>query len=104
MRCGSPMKFNDRGDPISHQASHFKGRREEATRFDPENVDTLCYGCHQYFHENEDKHEIWAIELKGQRLVDEITIRSGSYKKKDRKLEALIWKQVYKDLKNEMSR
>lgn len=100
MRCGSPVEFKN-GDPISHQCSHFKGRRSEATRFDPDNCDSLCYGCHQYFHEHEDKHKEWKIGLSGQKLVDEVILRANSYKRKDRKMEALIWKQAYKDLKDE---
>lgn len=28
------------------QCSHFWGRGNKATRFDPENCDALCYGCH----------------------------------------------------------
>lgn len=45
-RCGSLVKFNAKGDPISHQLSHFQGRRKEATRYDIENCDCLDSGCH----------------------------------------------------------
>lgn len=47
VRCNSKVAFNDDGHPITHQASHFWSRGHWATRFDPENVDTLCFGCHQ---------------------------------------------------------
>lgn len=101
MRCGSFVRYNDQGDPISHQMSHFQGRRKEATRFDPENGDTLCGACHLYFTANPYEHVQWQIEKKGQKAVDGIIIRSNSYVKKDRKMQSLIWKQAYLDLKAE---
>lgn len=98
-RCHSPVKFNSDGDPVTHQASHFQGRAKEATRFDPENLDCLCGGCHMYLGANPFEHVQWQIKTKGENRVNAIIIRSNSYKKKDRKLEAMIWKQAYKDLK-----
>ena len=99
MRCGSPVEFNAAGDPISHQMSHFQGRRKEATRFDPENGDTLCGACHMYFTANPYEHVQWQIAKKGENTVNSIIVRSNSYVKKDRKMQALIWKQAYNDLK-----
>jgi 5-methylcytosine-specific restriction endonuclease McrA len=52
-RCGSLVQFNDKGLPITHQASHFFGRANEATRHDPDNVDCLCGGCHQIWGGND---------------------------------------------------
>lgn len=77
--------------------SHFKGRGKENTRFDPDNVDALCYGCHRYFTAQPDEHYHWQVERKGQELVDEILLRSNAYKKKDRKAEAQIWKTRLED-------
>lgn len=37
VRCGKTTNL---------QASHFWPRAWSSTRFDPENVDSLCYGCH----------------------------------------------------------
>lgn len=98
-RCHSPVEFNSKGDPISHQASHFQGRAKEATRYDPENVDTMCGGCHLYLTANPYEHVQLQIALKGKTAVESIIVRSNGYKKKDRKFEAMIWKQAYKDLK-----
>lgn len=102
-RCGSPVQFNASGDPVSHQMSHFQGRRKEATRFDPENGDTMCGGCHMYLTANPYEHVEWQVDAKGKSVVDQIVVRSNGYKKKDRKMEALIWKQAYADLKKEKS-
>ena len=35
-RCHSPVQVNDKGLPVTHQASHFQGRKKESTRFDEE--------------------------------------------------------------------
>jgi hypothetical protein len=98
-KCHSPVEYNNNGDPISHQASHFQGRRKEATRFDPDNVDCLCFSCHMYFTANPFEHVQWQIAKKGENTVNSIIVRSNSYVKKDRKLQALIWKTAYNDLK-----
>lgn len=97
-RCHSPVEFNAKGDPISHQASHFQGRGKESTRFDEENVDTLCGGCHMYFTSHPGDHYQWQVKVKGQKTVDAIILRSNMYMKKDREMAKLYWTQRYKDL------
>jgi len=98
MRCGSPVRLNEKGLPISHQASHFQGRRKEATRFEPKNLDCLCTGCHMYFTANPGEHYQWQVAQKGQTAVDCIILQSNGYLKKDRKLQAMLWKQELKKL------
>lgn len=93
LRCGSLVRLNDKGLPITHQASHFQGRGKESTRFDPDNVCTLCTGCHMYFTAHPAEHVAWQVERLGQTLVDQIVLLSNLYTKKDRKLQALYWKQ-----------
>ena len=97
-RCHSLVKLNSKGLPITHQASHFQGRGNENTRFDPNNVDTLCSGCHQYFTANPAEHYHWQVKMKGQDLVDEIVLYSHMYKKKDREAEYIYWKSKLKEL------
>lgn len=96
MRCSSPVRLNTQGMPVSHQASHFQGRRKEGTRFEPLNVDCLCGGCHQYFTANPGEHYMWQVERKGQKTVDLIILQSNTYHKKDRKAEEIYWKQKLK--------
>lgn len=98
-RCHSRVQFNKQGDPITHQASHFQGRRKEATRFDEDNVDCLCSGCHQYFTANPGEHYQWQVKVKGQDMVDKIILRSNTYMKKDRAMARLYWEERYKELK-----
>lgn len=92
LRCESPVQFNEKGLPVSHQASHFQGRGKESTRFDPENLATLCGGCHQYLTANPGEHYQWQVERLGEKKVKEIIIRSNMRGKKDRKLQKIAWK------------
>jgi hypothetical protein len=101
-RCGSRVEFNDKGLPISHQNSHYFGRSAESTRFDPENGDCLCWGCHQYWG-SDDKEGYRNFKIKqlgviGFKLLE---FRHNSYKKKDRKFEALIWREALKKILKE---
>lgn len=87
--------YNAQGIPRcpALDCSHFVGRRKENTRFEPLNADTLCYGCHQFFHENPSKHLEWQIKRKGEDVVDKLRLASVTYKKKDRALERIYWRQ-----------
>lgn len=98
LRCRKPVELNDKGLPINLQASHFQGRRKESTRYDPANVCALCPGCHRYFGENPAEHYSWQVERLGQKEVDSLVLRSNTYKKKDRKMEVLLWSQALKDI------
>lgn len=96
-RCGSAVSFNEKGLPVSHQASHFMGRGKEITRFDPDNVDTLCYGCHSHLTANPAIHKQWQIDQKGEKVVEDLILLSNGYKRKDRKLEAIYWRERIKE-------
>lgn len=101
MRCGSAVKFNTKGMPVSHQASHFKGRRKEGTRFEPLNVDTLCGACHQYLGSQPDEHIAWQVERKGQNVVDQVILQANTYHKKDRIAERKYWEDEIKKILGE---
>lgn len=98
LRCNSLVLFNTKGLPITHQASHFQGRKKEATRFDPENVVTLCTGCHMYFTAHPAEHYAWQVARLGEEAVQALVIRSNSYQKKDRVAEKLYWQQKIKEM------
>ena len=88
-RCGKQYQ-----PPTSAlHCSHFKGRAKESTRFMLENANAICFGCHRYFTSQPDEHYAWQIETKGQKIVDQVILTGSLYKKKDRKLEAMYWKQ-----------
>ena len=73
------------------QNSHFWGRARENTRFDPDNCDSLCFSCHQYW--GGDGREEY-IEFKKKQLGEEgyqkLKIRAFTYRKKDDKI-ILLW-------------
>ena len=97
VRCGSPVKINEAGKPVSHQASHYFGRGRENTRFDPENVDCLCTGCHQIWG-SDDRESYREFKLKqlGQEGYNWLILRSNTYKKKDRKMALIIARELLK--------
>lgn len=102
VRCGKPVLLNDSGLPVSGDASHYFGRGRESTRFDPENVDTLCkMSCHSRW-EGEDRELYKAFKIKqlGQAGFDRLTLRANTPQKKDRKLAYLIWSQELKKLQD----
>lgn len=98
-RCHSPVRFNDKGMPISHQASHFIGRGKEGTRFDEENCDTLCGACHMFFTSHPIEHYEWQLERKGEDTIQRLKLQSHTYHKKDRKLAHIYWTERLKELK-----
>lgn len=88
-RCGAIHDEKSRGLHLAH----FHGRRKESTRFDEENVDILCYGCHSYFHQNPDEHKAWKKLKLGKKKFDLLTIRANTPQKKDDKLVIMIYKK-----------
>lgn len=81
--------------------SHFFGRRIENTRFDPENCVALCYGCHKYFDEtNREAYRDFKLEQLGEKRFNALKVRANTYKKKDRKMEAIIWREALRTIKS----
>lgn len=46
------------------QVHHWKGRRHQSVRFDPDNAWAVCFACHRKFEEDPP----WAIEMQKKRL------------------------------------
>lgn len=97
--CQRCMKRYDPPTSALH-CSHFMGRGKEATRFDEDNADALCYGCHRYFTAQPAEHYQWQVKKKGQKTVDMLVLRSNQYSKKDRQMAYLYWSQRLKELQN----
>lgn len=95
VRCGSRHEIRSMG----LHCSHFFGRSKESTRFDEENADALCYGCHQVWGSNDrEAYRAFKIKQLGQKGFDLLTIRANSYQKKDRKMARLYWRERLKQL------
>ena len=69
--------------------SHYHSRKKESIRFDPENCDALCAGCHIYFGGNPLDFTLWKLKRMGKSRFDALTVRANQYQKKDRELEYL---------------
>lgn len=98
-RCFSPVRLNDKGLPVSHTASHYFGRGKENTRFDPENVDTLCLPCHvKWGSEDREDYRNFKIKQLGEQGFKNLCIRAEMYKKKDRQGSYLYSKKLFDEL------
>ena len=78
---------------------HFFGRRHENVRFDDDN--TLC-GCNIPCHHRMDTHKgefrEFMVKRLGQERFDMLEIRANTYKARDDKADAIIIKQLIKEL------
>ena len=100
MRCNSPVQLNDNGLPITHQASHFHGRRKESVRFDEANVTTHCGGCHSHLTSNPHEHEQWKIKQLGEKEFDRLTLRANTPGKRDDKMALIVAKALLKEVQS----
>lgn len=78
-------------------AAHFHARRKESVRFDEENVDALCAGCHRYFTSHYTEHKEWKLQQLGQKKYDLLTLRANTKGDKDREAEKIYWKNKLKE-------
>lgn len=99
MRCHSLVQLSESGLPSTHQNSHYFGRRKEGTRFEPDNCDTLCHGCHRYWEkEDREAYRQFKVAQLGERRHTALQLQANNYCKKDRKMQAIIWKKAVKDI------
>lgn len=91
-KCARCHRQHERSSQGLH-ASHYFGRGRENTRFDEENVDSLCFGCHRVW--GSDDHEayrVFKITQLGLNGFNKLTMRANTTTKKDRKMAYLYWK------------
>src|SRR5690606_14145508 len=99
VRCHSQVGLNAKGLPNTHQCSHFCGRGNESTRFDPENAYTLCGACHRIWgSDDREAYRAFKIKQLGKDGFDALMVRANTTTKKDRKFQALIWKTALKEM------
>lgn len=79
--------------------SHFWGRGNWSTRFDPQNCDALCFPCHRLWGGDErDAYRAWKLKQLGERAYKALDIRAHTYAKRDRKLAMMYVKELMKQL------
>lgn len=65
------------------QCSHLWGRRNRATRWDPDNCVGLCSGCHMYFTANPIEHQRWFEKHLGTEEFERLGLRAQGVKQVD---------------------
>jgi hypothetical protein len=97
MNCGKRGLGNE--GIVGLQASHYHSRRKESVRFDEENVDIFCIGCHKRLGtEYRNEYDKFKIRQLGQKRFDLLTLRANIPVKKDRKLVYMVYSKLLKEL------
>lgn len=85
-RCVFCGKTRDQGYTL--QCSHFWGRGNKSTRFDPKNCDTLCFNCHmnnegnkQGFYRDWKLKQLGDVEYKLLERRARTTVKYGAFEK-----------------------
>jgi len=94
-RCHTPYE----PPTMALHNSHYFGRGAENVRFDPDNGDALCFGCHGIW-EKQDREDYREFKIRqlGEKGFRDLTIRSKLYCRKDRTLAYLVAKKMFEDL------
>lgn len=98
-KCGKVCRVN--GEWIGRlEASHYFSRGHGNTKFDEQNVYSLCGGCHKrmggYKPSEDGEYDLWVKEMLGEKEYTKLKIRAKSYHKKDDKLDLLFVKELIK--------
>ena len=87
------------------QCSHFWGRGKERTRYDEENCDCLCAGCHRRWETEKEmrngsmgEYAWFKFEQLGKERYDALKVRAHTYQKKDRKMSLIKSKALLNSL------
>jgi 5-methylcytosine-specific restriction endonuclease McrA len=89
-RCGTTYE----PPTTALHCSHYFGRTRKSVRYDEENCDALCYGCHRFW-EKEDREGYRAFKIKqlGERRFNALQVRANSTMKLDETLIAMVYKK-----------
>ncbi len=98
-RCHKKYDKNSTSDRQGLHCSHFYGRGHESTRFEPDNCDSLCYGCHQLWGHGDERDKY--IEFKKRQLGvtrwSSLMIQAYQYKKRDDEMDKIIIEMLNKE-------
>jgi len=91
VRCHSKVRLNDKGLPVSHEASHYFGRGKWNTRFDTGNVDTLCFACHKIWgSDDKEGYKQFKLNQLGEDMFDLLMLQANSRSQ----LGSNFWKRL----------
>lgn len=96
--CGKPGKGEEGITGL--EVSHFFSRGKEGTRFFEPNCDVLCKNCHSRLGHGEDRdlYKAFKIDQLGQDGFNRLLLKSNTYKKKDRRLDLIVAKELLNSL------
>jgi hypothetical protein len=67
---------------LALDCSHLFSRGKFSTRFDEENCDAFCYGCHSYWHRNPIEYHAWKRNQLGENVYNLLTLRANTKSQK----------------------
>lgn len=76
--CQRCKKYYPEGRRQGLHCSHFYGRAKYSSRFDFDNAEALCYGCHQYLGSHPEEHRKHKIMKIGTSKFNRLTLRSNN--------------------------
>ncbi len=79
--------------------SHFFGRRHENTRYSEINCDLVSIATHQRWHERPLEYTEWKKNKLGEKEFKKLVLEANRYKKRDDVMQAIILKEMLKQLK-----
>lgn len=85
------------------QNSHYFGRTKKSVRFDEENCDALCYGCHRFWEkEDREAYREFKINQLGEEGFYKLQSRANTPQKQDEKLIAKYYAEKVRQLEKQM--
>ena len=78
-RCFTQYQRGSRG----LHCSHFWGRAKRGVRWDTRNGNSICMGCHLFFHAHPAEHHAWKLKQMGEREFKKLDIDAHIAKKPD---------------------
>lgn len=92
--CRCHKKYKEGNRALNN--SHYWSRGHESTRFDPENCDAICFGCHNLWgHGDErDLYKKFKIKQLGEEGFKILDVRAHTYKKRDDLMDGIIIKTL----------
>ena len=82
--------------------SHFKKRRKESVRFDPENCDAACKACHNFIENDKMGQSVlsnWKLEQLGAKRYGALLVRANHTGRKDDVMARIVIKKLMSELK-----
>lgn len=97
-RCGTKYPI---GNARALDASHYMGRTNASTRWEEDNLHSLCRGCHGYFEDRKQtEYRDWMFSEYGEERTREIEQLSRQIKKWTPKEKEALYKEIRKKIED----